>query len=642
MKKLLVVFMLAASSSAFAQSGAMDPSAFYDYAKSAPVCSLEIKESTREYTHFSFSYPSCFPTCYPDNAVYMDFYEPKGEGKYPAVIFLSHIAGGIPEIEGEFCRDLASSGIGVLLVQTAYQKNYSFGRKWLAENLKKNGEDAIVQLFRQIVIEARRGIDWIETRPRVDREKIGAMGISLGGIAVPVLAGVDERVKSMVILLGGGGMGDIIWNGFATKLFKERLEEEGITSAQELEKKVWMIDPVNFADKLKGRPVMMINAHFDTSIPHANTIELWKALGKPQLIWIPTGHFVSFFEMGYVKMKTFQFFYAEFIDRDKAKDIGLAYYPDVPIESFRIYTRAMLPRKIAFNMDGDFGGGHKDGTMGIVVKNLFGGDYLGGSEILAHESKDGRYKMDGFGGDLIFGKKLTENTHGFMKYTYETAKVYNVAEWAPEDFKRHTGRSGVSTLTFTLERNTLDDSLYPVDGSYYRGCFDVSSKAFGGDYNFIRAVGEGRWYISTPYPKITLVLRGKGGWEGEYGDSSDVPFFERFTLGGDDSVRGYKSRSLGPRDENNLPLWGNVMLLGNIETRFPIYKWFNGAIFYDVGGNWEHINKVKLPKDLQNSVGAGIRVRTKWFVMRCDYAYPLNKNEEERVGRFHVAAGLPF
>jgi len=84
------------------------------------------------------------------------------------------------------------------------------------------------------------------------------------------------------------------------------------------------------------------------------------------------------------------------------------------------------------------------------------------------------------------------------------------------------------------------------------------------------------------------------------------------------------------------------MLLGNVETRFPIYKWFNGAIFYDVGGNWEHINKVKLPKDLQNSVGAGIRVRTKWFVMRCDYAYPLNKNEEERVGRFHVAAGLPF
>jgi hypothetical protein len=92
MKKLLVIFMLAASSSAFAQSGVTDPAAFYDYTKGVPACDLEIKESTSEYTHFSFSYPSCFSTCYPDNMVYMDFYEPKGVAKYPAVVFLSHIA----------------------------------------------------------------------------------------------------------------------------------------------------------------------------------------------------------------------------------------------------------------------------------------------------------------------------------------------------------------------------------------------------------------------------------------------------------------------------------------------------------------------------------------------------------------------
>jgi len=84
------------------------------------------------------------------------------------------------------------------------------------------------------------------------------------------------------------------------------------------------------------------------------------------------------------------------------------------------------------------------------------------------------------------------------------------------------------------------------------------------------------------------------------------------------------------------------MVLGNIETRFPIYKWFNGAIFYDVGGNWEHLNDVKIPKDLQNSVGAGIRFRAKWFVARLDYGYPLNKNKEKREGRFHFGAGVPF
>ncbi|MFA5335395.1 MAG: BamA/TamA family outer membrane protein [Candidatus Omnitrophota bacterium] len=642
MKRLLAMILLALPCAAFAQDYVMDPASFYDYEKGAPPCEVEIKESAGEYTHFSLSYQCSVKTDYPDNSVYLDFYEPKGREKYPVIIFLSHIAGGIPEIEGEFCRSLASGGIGVLLVQTAYQKNYSFGRKWLAENLKENGEDAIVQLFRQIVIEARRGIDWVETRPRADRQKIGAMGISLGGIAVPVLAGVDDRVKSMVILLGGGGMGDIIWNGFATRLFKERLEEEGIRSAEELDKKVRLIDPLTFADRIKGRPVMMINANFDTSIPHANTLKLWKALDKPKLIWIPTGHFVSFFEMGYVKTKTFQFFYAEFVDRERAKDIGLPYYPDVPIQSFLISPRGLLPNRVEFDVDGYFGGGYKGGRGGIIANNLFGTNCFGGSEVFGRAAEDGRYKMEGFGGDLIYGSRLTENTHGFVKYSYETVKVHDVAEWAPEDFKRHTGRTGVSTLAFTWERNTLDDILYPVDGSYYRGSFGVASKVLGGSYNFMRAVGEGRWYISTPYPKVTFVFRGKAGWMGEYGESTDIPFFERFTLGGEDTVRGYKSCSLGPRDENNLPLWGNAMVLGNIETRFPIYRWFNGALFYDVGGNWEHLNRVKIPKDLQNSVGLGVRFRFKRFIARLDYGYPLNKNEVKREGRFHFGAGVPF
>ena len=66
------------------------------------------------------------------------------------------------------------------------------------------------------------------------------------------------------------------------------------------------------------------------------------------------------------------------------------------------------------------------------------------------------------------------------------------------------------------------------------------------------------------------------------------------------------------------------------------------VLIYDVGGNWEHLNDVKIPKDLQNSVGAGIRFRAKWFVARLDYGYPLNKNKEKREGRFHFGAGVPF
>jgi outer membrane protein assembly factor BamA len=250
--------------------------------------------------------------------------------------------------------------------------------------------------------------------------------------------------------------------------------------------------------------------------------------------------------------------------------------------------------------------------------------------------------MRDVGGNIIFGSRLTEHTHGFLEYTYEAVNVDKVPDSAPQEFKLNEGRSGVSTLSFHWERNTFDDNLYPTDGSYYHAGFGVAAKGLGGDYNFMKATGEGRWYFTTPFPKITFAFRGMGGWMDTYGEAKDVPFFERFMLGGIDTVRGYKVNSIGPKDADNRPVWGTVMLLGNAEMRFPIYKWFNGAFFYDVGGDWRSLNKVRFPEELQNSIGTGLRVRTKWTVMRFDLAYPLNTNKEEQVPRFEFDVGLPF
>lgn len=619
-----------------------DPAKFYDYPKGIPFYKLEQKEKTKEYEHYSFSYPSALQTDYPNNTVYLDFYEPTEKEKFPAVIFLGHIAGWVPQIEGEFCRDLASNGIAVLLVQTAYQKDYKFSRTWLEENVKQCGTDGIVQLFRQIVIEARRGIDWLESQPKVEKDKIGIMGISLGGIMVPVVAGVDGRPCSMAILLGGGNMGRIIWNSFTMRPYKECLVKEGIGSAEELEEKLRMIDPLTFADKAKTKPILMINAFFDTAIPRKSTEELWQALGRPKIIWIPSGHYTSLFTMGYAKIKTFQYFYGELVDREKAKKIGLSYYSELPISSFSIDTANVLGNDADYLVDIGTNNRYRNIRAGVVKQDLFGSAYFGGGEGLWRASKDNRHRMRDIGGSVIFGSRLTEHTHGFLKYTYEAVKVDKVSNASPQEFQKYVGGSSVSTLAFHWERNTFDDKLYPIDGSYYHASFGVASKMLGGDYNFMKAVGEGRWYLTTPFPKITFAFRGMGGWMGTYGEAKDVPFFERFMLGGIDTVRGYKVNSIGPKDADNMPLWGTVMLLGNAEARFPIYRWFNGALFYDVGGNWEHLHTVRIPEQLQNSVGAGLRVRTKWTVLRFDFGYPLNTNKEARRGRFEFDVGLPF
>jgi len=624
----------------------VDPFEFYNYEKAVPEYKLEPKEQTREYQHYSFDYPSAARTDYPDNRVFADFYEPKGYDKYPVVIFISHTTGSIPQIEGEFCRDLASNGIAALLIQTAYQKNFSFSRKWLVE---KCGAADLLELLRQLVIETRRSIDWLETQPKVMKDRIGLMGISLGGILVPVVAGVDERVNCAAIILGGGDIGEILWDSAMTGCFKERFISDGIDSARELEEKMWMIDPLTFCFKAKKKPVIMINAHFDINVPRSSTLKLWRALEKPRLTWLPTAHFTSLFEVGYAKIKTFQYFYAQLLDKKKAEDMGLDYTPGSPLSSFRFKPAAALGSKLKISVSGKwsgFGSGgdeieNKSLKLGIFAKGLFDEGYFGGSEAFGRQEKDNRYRLDGLGGALLFGRRLSETSNAFLKYSYESVDVYRVESSAPTEISRHTGTKGVSTASFTYERSTYDDSLYPIDGSYRNVTVDVASSVLGGDFNFIRTSGEATWYITTPYPKITFVFRIKGGWEGEYAGSADVPFYERFYAGSSDTIRGYKLRFIGPKDSKDLPLGGDVMTLGNIEVRFPLLAGLNGALFYDLGGVWERISDVKLPDDLKSSLGGGVRYRAKWAVLRLDYGYPLNRNPGD-AGKFHFGLGVPF
>lgn len=620
----------------------LDPFEFYNYEKKSFPYKLELVEKTSGYEHYTFSYPSVVETDYPEDIVYLDFYEPRGRDTYPAVIFLSHLAGGAPQIEGAFLRDLASNGIAALLVQTAFQKNYRFSRAWVKKEMEKGVSDEMVQLLRQLIIEARRGIDWLEGLPKIEKDRIGIVGISLGGVVVPVVAGVDDRIKSMAVILGGGDIGEIVWHGRATKLYKQRLMEEGIQSTWELERKWWMLDPLTFAFKAKAKSPMMINARFDIDIPKSSTLKLWRALEQPKLTWLPTGHYTSIFTIGYAKIKTFQHFYANLVDKEKARKLGVDYTPGTPFERFRIGFEEVFGERTKFNISGRISEGIKRLKFAIIVKDLLNTPYFGGSEISGRKEKDERYNLEGGGGAVLLGRRLSEHTSGYLKYSYETIKVYDVASFAPSDFHRHIGRKALTIFSLNLERNTFDDALYPIDGSYRALSLELASRGLGGDFNFTRTTGEASWYITMGFPKITFVFRVKGGWIGEYGGSEDVPFFERFYVGGSTTVRGYRSRLIGPKDSSGLPLWGEIMAVANVEARFPIYERLNGAFFFDTGSTWDKFNAIKLSRDFKSSVGAGLRYKTDWAVLRLDYGYPLDRDPGDPRGKFHLALGLPF
>ena len=93
------------------------------------------------------------------------------------------------------------------------------------------------------------------------------------------------------MLLAGGDIGQVGWNSPYSRLARQHWQAAGGTHESFVEA-LKEIDPVTYADRLKGRDLkmLMLNVHHDEIIPKACTESLWRAFGKPEIVWWDAGH----------------------------------------------------------------------------------------------------------------------------------------------------------------------------------------------------------------------------------------------------------------------------------------------------------------------------------------------------------------
>jgi len=86
-----------------------------------------------------------------------------------------------------------------------------------------------------------------------------------------------------------------------------------------------------------------------------------------------------------------------------------------------------------------------------------------------------------------------------------------------------------------------------------------------------------------------------------------IPFYEKFFMGGERSIRGFDIYTLGPRDKNGSILGGNKSFLLNVEYAIPLTQQFSFVFFYDVGNSYDVGMPIKL-KDVYSSAGLELKV----------------------------------
>ncbi|MGC8785625.1 MAG: alpha/beta hydrolase family protein [Armatimonadota bacterium] len=248
--------------------------------------------TTGDNTHLLVQFPSLVKTPeYPQNqTVYAEVFIPRQNQKMPAVVILHSWGVQKPDIELSLARFLAEHGLVTAVMTLPYHiqrtpSGYLSGELVIVPDVRQMRDT-----MRQAVLDTMRLIDWLQSQPQVESGKIGVVGISLGAIIGALVLGVETRVQSGVLVLGGANLAHILWRSPLTMNVRGDLRSKGI-GYERLREEMASVEPLTFLHGQYGDRVLMVNGRYDLVIPREDALALRRALGEGPILWLNTGHY---------------------------------------------------------------------------------------------------------------------------------------------------------------------------------------------------------------------------------------------------------------------------------------------------------------------------------------------------------------
>jgi outer membrane protein insertion porin family len=261
-------------------------------------------------------------------------------------------------------------------------------------------------------------------------------------------------------------------------------------------------------------------------------------------------------------------------------------------------------------------------------------------------------------GDLNIADYLTDTSTASVNYGVPLSDFNRVnAGFAIEDVKFKTGtlpsqeirefveREGDRFLNFKLtgswKHDSRDSAVFPSQGFMQR--FSSVVTIPGSDLQFYKLSYNMSHYLPL-YESLTFASRADIAYGDGYGSSEQLPFFENYFAGGEKSVRGFQTNTLGPRDSLGDPLGGNIKLVGGLALFMPapfvdLGDTLRLTAFLDFGNVFE--NSVDFD-EFRFSTGLGVTWLSPMGAMTLSYGVPLNDKDYDEVEEFQFSFGQAF
>jgi outer membrane protein insertion porin family len=266
------------------------------------------------------------------------------------------------------------------------------------------------------------------------------------------------------------------------------------------------------------------------------------------------------------------------------------------------------------------------------------------------------YQSDSYGFSVAYGIPLTEVDTISLGVGFNAIDL-TVGVNPSLDVVEFVALNGNSfqnfSLTASLSHDTRNRTVFATKGSAQSVGMNITIP--GSDLEYYKLNYNTKFYFGLS-DDLTLLLHSDIAYGNGYGDTTELPFFERYYAGGLRTVRAYNTNSLGPRDiVSNDPIGGNLRTTAGADLIFPIPfvdKPPNSvrlSAFYDIGNVFlDHqstYNSTKVGFDasqLRTSVGVSFVWLAPIGPLRFSWGKALNNIEGDDLRSFQFSIGSFF
>ncbi len=306
----------------------------------------------------------------------------------------------------------------------------------------------------------------------------------------------------------------------------------------------------------------------------------------------------------------------------------------------QVTERNLFGRGYSLSFKGSFSSSATYFQASFWNPHLYDGPLGIGTDLYKSTRDYDDYSLDRNGGALNLAYSVGSYTRVYWNWSLEKYRVYDIDEYASDEIKDLKGNHWSDSMTISAVRDSTNRRFAPTKGTINSIFLEYSGGVLGGDDDFIKtgyefAYHRPLWwrFVFNYHFNIKWLFQNGGG---------EVPDFEKFYLGGINTVRGYGYDDISCYDSEGNEVGGYKEYYTNVEITFPIKEEIGllGVLFFDAGNVW---NKGEMPDlDVYKSVGLGIRWNSPMGPLRLEYGYPLDKLKDNTGGRFEFSVGTFF